>query len=83
MTFAQHHPGAPRGEWLQRAVLVVCAVARAVAIKGDGIVGSINHREMDEFTGFGGFDRAAEVLGATEKIAAGNPPGRLPFAEHD
>ena len=38
---------------------------------------------MDEFTGFGGFDRAAEVLGATEKIAAGDPPGRLPFAEHD
>ena len=83
MTFAQHHPGASRGEWLQRPLLVVCAVARAVAIKGDGIVGSINHREMDEFTGFGGFDRAAEVLGATEKIAAGDPTSGFPFAEDD
>ena len=47
------------------------------------MVGSINGSEMDQFSGLGGFDGTAHVLGATEEVAAGHPPGGLPFSEDD
>ena len=83
MAFAQHHPRLARRERLQGASLVAFAVGQSVAVQRDGMVGSIDRHEMHQLAGLGGLGRTSEILGAAEKIAAGDPTGGLPFAKDD
>ena len=72
-----------RGERLQRATLIAFAVGCSVAIKRNGMVGSIDRHEMYQFARLGGLGGAAHIFGASEKIAASNPTGGFPFAKND
>ena len=83
MAFTEHHPGATRRKRLQRAVLIAFAIKSAIAIECDGIVRAINYCEMDELTRASGLGRGVGVLGASKKIAPGNPMTRFLFAKDD
>ena len=83
MTFAKNDPCMARGERLHRAALVAFAVGYSVAIKRDGMVGSIDRHQVDQFARLGGLGRTIDILGAAKKIAASNPTSGFPFAKND